>query len=276
MRIYQTPFEAFKETERELFEMGITVAPQTMQDKQIAGDPAYLTKEVRGYAFKIVDWTWSIEHIKRVLHHFFEEETDAVLTYVLAEFRERVCGKATNPGTAYLHRKDLWEEYLHNGKFAYTYSERITPQLQIILGELRTNPESRQAVVNIHSNICPLICGAMIKTEKDDCIKIYDNGHIDLEEINYVEPSIDLHNRGGGGRLPCSMYYQIMVREEKVDLIYTMRSCDFLIHFPVDISLALLLQDWFADSLGLATGTFTYFTGSLHAYQKDMAERGIF
>lgn len=276
MRIFTNPFEAFKEVERDLWEMGITVAPQTMQDKKIAGDPAYVTKEVRGYSFKIVDWSWNITHIKRALHHFFEEETDAVLTYVLAEFRERVQGKATNPGTAYLHRKDLWEEYLHDGKFAYTYSERITPQLQIILEELRTNPESRQAIINIHSNISPLICGAMIKMEKDGCIKIYDDGHINLEETNYVEPSIDLCNRGGGGRLPCSMYYQIMVREEKVDLIYTMRSCDFLVHFPVDISLALLLQDWFSDSLGLKTGTFTYFTGSLHAYQKDMINRGIF
>ena len=132
MRIYQTPFEAMKETERELFEMGISVHPQTIQDKGVRDDPNYLTKEIRGYSFKIVDWAWHIEHIKRALHHFFEEETDSVLTYVLAEFRERVQGKATNPGTAYLHRKDLWEEFLHNGKFAYTYSERITPQLQII------------------------------------------------------------------------------------------------------------------------------------------------
>jgi thymidylate synthase len=72
------------------------------------------------------------------------------------------------------------------------------------------------------------------------------------------------------------MYYQILVRVSKVDLVYTMRSCDFLTHFPVDIFLALLLQDWFANKLNLATGIFTYFVGSLHAYQKDMKLRGIF
>jgi len=261
MRIYQTPFEAFKETERELFEMGISVHPQSMQDKMIRDDPNYLTKEVRGYSFKIVDWTWHINHIKRALHHFFGERTDDVLTYILAEFRERVCGKASNPGTAYFHRKNLWEEFLHDGKFAYTYSERITPQLQTILGELRAHSESRQAIINIHSNICP---------EK------YINS-TSLTHPNYVVlSSKDLDNRGGGGRLPCSMYYQVMVREKKVDLIYTMRSCDFLVHFPVDISLALLLQDWFADNLNLKTGTFTYFCGSLHAYQRDMVVRGIF
>lgn len=261
MRIYQTPFEAFKETERELFEMGISIHPQTMQDKGVRDNPDYLTKEVRGYSFKIVDWTWSIAHIKKALQHFFEEKTDNVLTYILAEFRERVQHKATNPGTAYLHRKNLWEEFLHDGKFAYTYSERITPQLQSIADELHTNPESRQAIINIHSNICP---------------EMYTNSTSPTHPNYVVLPSRDLRNRGGGGRLPCSMYYQIMVREKKVDLIYTMRSCDFLIHFPVDISLALLLQDWFADGLSLATGTFTYFVGSLHAYQKDMVTRGIF
>lgn len=261
MRIYSNPFEAMKEIERELFEMGISIHPQTMQDKGVRDDLNYLTKEIRGYAFKIIDWTWSIAHIKKALHYFFEEKTDNVLTYILAEFRERVQGKATNPGTAYLHRKDLWKEFLHDGKFAYTYSERITPQLQIILEELRTNPESRQAIINIHSNICP---------EK------YTNS-TSLKHPNYVvQSSVDLKNRGGGGRLPCSLYYQVMVREEKVDLIYCMRSCDFLVHFPVDISLALLLQDWFSDSLGLKTGTFTYFCGSLHAYQRDMITRGIF
>lgn len=257
MRIYQNPFEAFKEVERDLFEMGISVHPQTMQDKGVRNDPNYLTKEIRGYAFKIVDWTWHIEHIKRALHHLFEEKTDDVLTYILAEFRERVCGKASNPGTAYLHRKNLWEEFLHNGKFAYTYSERITPQLQTILEELRTNPESRQAIINIHSNICPELNLISVRQ-------------------NTVAKSQDLHLRGGGGRLPCSMYYQVMVREKKVDLIYCMRSCDFLVHFPVDVSLALLLQDWFADSLGLKTGTFTYFCGSLHAYNVNMVERDIF
>jgi len=261
MRIYTNPFEAMKETERDLWEMGISVHPQSMQDKVIKDDPAYLTKEVRGYSFKIVDWLWDMEHIKRALHYFFEEKTDDVLTYVLAEFRERVCGKANNPGTAYLHRKDLWEEFLHDGKFAYTYSERITPQLQIILEELHTNPESRQAIINIHSNICP---------EK------YKNSTSPRHPNWVILQSKDLFNRGGGGRLPCSIYYQIMIREKKVDLIYCMRSCDFLIHFPVDVSLALLLQDWFADSLSLATGTFTYFTGSLHAYAKDMVNRGIF
>jgi len=261
MRIYTNLYEAVNETERELWEMGIEVWPQSMQDKIVKDNPDYLTKEIRGYAFKIVNWSWNMAVVKQVMEHFFKNKADDVLTYILAEFRERVCGSAHNPGKAYLYRKDLWEEFLHGGKFAYTYSERITPQLPTILGELQTNPESRQAIINIHSNICPQIDRQLKDTGQD---------------TNFVGWSADLHNRGGGGRIPCSMYYQIMIREEKVDFIYAMRSCDFLTHFPVDISLALLLQDWFSDKLELDVGTFTWFCGSLHAYAKDMKEREIF
>ncbi len=78
------------------------------------------------------------------------------------------------------------------------------------------------------------------------------------------------------GRIPCSLYYQILVRDGKVDLHYAMRSCDFLTHFPVDIALAIRMQHYITERLGRAVGTFSYFTGSLHAYRKDLAVRGIF
>ena len=260
MRMYQSLFKAVRETERELWEMAIEVQPQSMQDKIIANDPNYLTKEIRGYAFKMSNWQWNADEVRHVLEYFYKEKACDIFTYILAEFRERVSGQAHNPGRAYLYRQELWDEFLHNGKFAYTYSERIAPQLKVILQELKKHPETRQAILNVHSNICPI-------------------RYLDLKvnnEQQVVCQSDDLQNIGGAGRAPCSMYYQVMVREKKVDLIYCMRSCDFLTHFSVDISLALLLQDWFADKLKLATGTFTWFCGSLHAYQKDLKERGIF
>jgi len=260
MRIYTNLFEAMRETERDLMEMGIEVASNTMQDKNVKGNSDYITKEVQGYAFKLVNWKWDGEMAKRVMEYFFKEKGGAVLTYVLAELRDRVSGVATNPGQAYTHRKNVWDEFLHNGKFAYTYSERLAPQIKTILEELVQNPESRQAILNIHSNICP---------------SIRNLEHTGLG-INLIEGSADLANRGGGGRIPCSMYYQIMVRKGRVDLIYTMRSCDLLTHFPVDICLAALMQDWFADQLGLEIGMLTYFAGSLHAYNKDLKVRGIF
>lgn len=254
MRIYTNPVEAAQETERDLYEMGITVHPQTMQDKDVRDDIDYQTLEIRGYGFKIVDWKFDLPVIKALMKHFFPEKYDDALTYVVSEFQDRVAGFPMNPGNSYKNREHLWSEFMHDGKFAYTYSERMAPQLQHVLYQLQHNPESRQGIITIHSNICP----------SPDNV------------VNNVLPSQDMKNCGGVSRIPCSMYYQIMIRENKLDLIYTMRSCDLLIHFPIDISLALCLLDYFADQLGVGYGTFTYFTGSLHAYKKDLRQKGIF
>jgi thymidylate synthase len=269
MRIYSNPFEAFRETERDLFEMGIQVHPQTMQNKDVANDPNFLTVEVQGYGFKIACWAWNkvMEHtaVRYILTPPKAKkaiDAEPVLNYIAQEFQDRVGGVAMNPGNSWVWRKNLWNEFLDkNGKFHYTYSERITPQLSIILQELQKHPDTRQAIINIHSNIAPFPTTTCPPTD---------------DSTYAVLPSQDLRNIGGAGRIPCSMYYQVMIRNNKIDLIYTMRSCDFLTHFPVDIMLALRMQSYVAGMLGKSIGNFTYFTGSLHAYKKDMQERGIF
>jgi thymidylate synthase len=261
MRIFSDPYDAAKEVERDLWEMGITVHPQTMQDKVVKDNPDYATKEMQGYAFKITDWAFNTDRLVDLLKYFFPNDWQNITNYCLAELQDRVCGKAMNPGCSYLSRPDVWNEFLHDGKFAYTYSERMHDQVGMILQELRDNPDTRRGIINIHSYISPLAD-----------FRIEDTG----QEFNYVDLSADANNRGGGGRIPCSMYYQMMIRNGKVDLIYTMRSCDLLTHFPIDLSLALMLQNWFAHMLHLPMGTFTYFAGSLHSYFKDMKSRGIF
>lgn len=271
MRIYSNAMEAVREVERDVYEMGIMVHPQTMQDKQIDDDPDYATKEVTGYGYKIVDHHWiSIEETAVVNYILTGElladvhpETIRILNYINAEFNDRLSGQQLNPGTSWSERPEVWTEFLHDGKFAYTYSERMTPQLDKIKRELRVHPDTRQAVINIHSNVAALPGWYSPADTKA-------LGH------NIVWASTDCENTGGAGRIPCSMYYQFLRRGEKLDLIYTMRSCDLLVHYPVDLMLALRLQSRWADDLGLKPGTFTHFIGSLHAYQKDLKRRGIF
>ena len=251
MRIFSDPLEALREVERELWEMGITVHPQTMQDKVIKDDENFWTKEVRGYAFKISGWSFNWEEASRVLAFLSPDKTEELVRYCKRELDDRLCGEPLNPGNAYGHRPEIWSEFLHNGKFSYTYAERLAPQLKVIMSELRTNPETRQAILNIHSNIA-------------------------VHMTDPITPSHDLISIGGKERIPCSMYYQLLIREHYLELIYTMRSCDLLTHFPIDLVIALAIQYWFAHELGLEVGTFTMFIGSLHAYYKDIAARKIF
>ena len=59
-------------------------------------------------------------------------------------------------------------------------------------------------------------------------------------------------------------------------MIYTMRSCDFYTHFPIDLWLATGMLDFFASQLKCYPYAVIYFCDSLHAYRKDWDKKRIF
>ena len=238
MRIYKNCKEAVKEVGRDLFEMGIEVQTYSMQDKVVEGDPDFFTQELSPYMFMITDPLLDPESF---MQHIFPEDWEGQLKWCYLEIRERTSDSFLNPGTAWEIRNEVWAEYIHEGTFAYSYNDRIRVQLPRIITELRNKPGTRQAIVNIHSNF---------------------RGDID--------------KLGGGSRVPCSMHYQFLLRNEKLDLIYVMRSSDYLTHFCNDNWLAIALLGHVCKETGYKPGNYTFTTGSLHAYHKDLKTRGIF
>lgn len=228
MRIFKDSLEAVKEVERDLFEMGTLVKVESMQDKL----GKFETLELRTYCYTIID---SRAKIQDTIDYLNLDKD-----YLTMENEERTTNHKVNPGNAWRFRKNEWDPYLHNGKFAYTYSERIGNQIKDMIDILNFDSHSRQAIISIYN------------------------------------PSKDNDNRCGVARVPCSMYYQFMIRDGRLCMVYTMRSCDFLRHFGYDLVLGIFMQWEVAKELGCACGDFTHFIGSLHAYKKDMEERGIF
>lgn len=156
-----------------------------------------------------------------------------------AEMADRTRPEYVNPGTAH-ELLPVWAEFLRDGQFAYTYNERFREQLPQVIRELTVRPNTRQAIVTM-----------------------YDRHQ-------------DMNNWGGKDRVPCSLSYQFYNRGDRLHMIYVMRSCDFLTHFVHDVYLASGLLRHVADAIGVKPGHLTHFIGSLHAYQKDVAKRGIF
>jgi len=158
------------------------------------------------------------------------------LDWCKAEIEERLSGKEINPGEAYLLREDVWKEFLietpRGKKFEYTYAERMYWQYKAVLKELQIHPETRQAIIQIHDR------------------------RIDQPKM-------------GRERVPCSLSYHLMRRNNALDIIYTMRSTDFITHFQNDIWLAIALQEWFAQQLNISLGKFIMFASSLHIYKRD-------
>lgn len=226
MRFYKNFGEAVNEIRRDLAEMGLDVHPQTMQDKFVGDNPDYATKELPNYIYTVFNPISSLGDLS------------VSQPWADMEFSERVSGVPINPGFAYKQREGIWEEFLHDGKFSYTYAERLHKQLDVFIEELKKNPDSRQLYVSIW------------------------------------DPSIDPDNLGGISRVPCSLGYLFQYRGGQLNLTYFMRSCDFITHYHNDAYLAVRLMEYVANSAGVKPGDFTHFAGSLHVYAKDV--KGVF
>ena len=151
-----------------------------------------------------------------------------------AEFEERVSSNYVNPGEAYKLRPHIWDEFINSaGRFDYSYNNRMFFSLNATIKELQRNPDSRQAIINVW----------------------------DARE--------DPNNLGGKRRVPCSMYYQILVRGDQTHIIYNQRSADVVTHFGNDIYLAWKLMEHVADKIGKSYGYLYHNIGSLHSYKKD-------
>ena len=240
MRIYVNAQEMIEETKRDLAEMGIVVRPATMQDKYIKGNPDYETKELQNYSYCLLNAKSSDIHgvSQPWADAEFEERiTDPFLRAPDGELSEP---HFINPGKAWELRKEVWTEYLHNGKMAYTYNELIwnNDQVTKVINRLKEDPDSRQLWISLWS------------------------------------PERDPDLLGGVSRVPCSLGYCFQVRDGQLNLHYVMRSCDFATHFRNDVYLAIKFLEWVAAQTGYPVGSFTHTIFSLHVYNKDV--EGVF
>lgn len=230
MRIYSNSFELMSEMGRELNSYGQIVKPKTYQNKVIEDNEDFITKELICQQYCLTSlgdpvWLFVFSHSKE---------------WADAEFQERIdISDITNPGKAWELRKDLWEQFLVNGKFDYTYNERMVI-LPYTIQLLKSDSDTRKAVLPIF------------------------NGNGEDDTLYYH----------GNKRIPCSMYYDFLIRQngkgEKVlHICYHQRSSDFAQHFGNDIYLAWRLMEYVAQEVGVKPGYLYHTIDSLHIYKKD-------
>lgn len=301
MRIYTDYSEVISEIKRDLVEMGQPISTYSMQNKVIEWDSDYETKEITNYSFCLSNFN-NIEdminypefekaelnridayfktHSFEIYRDYMQDKYSIILVevddikliwekllkiWLKEDFIERV-QQWVNPWDAWKIRPWVWEEFIHDDwfhsekTFDYTYSERI--KLFDMLKEIVQHPTSRQYVFNIW--------------DREDRFGV-----------------------NGKRRIPCSLSYQILIRpngelddKEKpimaVNMVYTMRSCDFLTHFPIDIIQAVNLLKYITEHLNnqenfkeydttkwhdtYAIWKLYYNCASLHLYKKDLVD----
>lgn len=231
MRIYSNAYELMSETGRNLWEMGLEVKPKTYQNQIIEDNDDFVTKE-------LICEQYCLTHLDDANWLFIHTNSQQ---WAHAELEERLMGYPLNPGNAWKLRKDVWEQFLVDGKFDYTYSERMYYAIEPLIELLIEDHDTRKAVLPIFNS-----------DTKNKDTEYYD----------------------GSKRIPCSMYYDFLIRknangEEQLNICYHQRSSDFITHFGNDVYLAWFTMVYIANRVKVKPGYLYHTIDSLHAYKKD-------
>lgn len=68
---------------------------------------------------------------------------------------------------------------------------------------------------------------------------------------------------------PCTIALDFLIRNGRLNCTAIMRSSDIWLGIPYDVIFFTTLQRMIAEELGVSIGEYTHFTASLHAYERD-------
>lgn len=165
------------------------------------------------------------------------EDVRPNLPWADQHFAERVSGIPYNPPPSHVNwpfAKKENKTFIEGEKFSHTYPERIWGgpggTLSDVVNLLKKDINTRQAFLPIWFP--------------------EDTGNTN------------------GVRVPCTLGYQFLVREGKMTVIYSIRSCDVFRHLRDDVYMAARLGIWMSDQLGLdrMEGSLIMDIGSLHCF----------
>ena len=120
---------------------------------------------------------------------------------------------------------------IDKGNWTYTYHSRMAEQIPFIIRELKRNPESRRAV-------------------------------IDIRDWKYASAP-------GNTNPACLQHVQFFVRENKLHMKVLFRSNDACEATFMNAYALICLQERMAKELGYEMGTYTHRANSYHCYEKD-------
>lgn len=178
-----------------------------------------------------------------------QQQAQPMLPWADIHFEERVGGLPLNPPPSHT----MWlrgnEAYMSGEKFSHSYPERFWPK-------------SIHSEIGIRFNIGDL--GDLIRL----LIKEPETRQAYLP-IYFPE---DIYAATIGERIPCTLGYHFIVRNNKLDVFYPMRSCDVIRHMHNDLyltnRLALFVKEQ-AHLHNIELGSIHFVATSLHCFTSD-------
>jgi hypothetical protein len=214
------------------------------------GGPQSLTVEVEDVSFGwIIPIAGDLRHEIRPSWPWAEDH-----------FQERVSGRPLNPSPSeawWPYRVRGNEAHKQHGAFSHTYPERIWPREA---GRFNTEPAMgiRFAYGDLGDVVSLL---ASRPHTRQAYLPIWFP-----EDTGATE----------GQRVPCTLGYHFLIRNNRLKIVYYIRSCDFLRHFRDDVYLACRLAQWVVDQVSEMTETIVtpshliMHISSLHVFESDV------
>jgi len=222
-----------------------TTTTKTERWQSIPAKPEHETYELLFYSFHLGLWKSDIK--------LWQQQVRPNLPWAENHFLERVSGEPVNPGVE-------WRNWPFNqsadtfrdpaGQFSHTYMERYwTPampgirypwgNLNDVIKLLMEQPHTRQAFLPVW----------------------------------FPEDTGVRH----GGRVPCTLGYHFIRRNDHLSIVYYIRSCDYIRHFRDDVYMTIRLLLWVLGELKRATnrwdkikpGSLVMHITSLHMFVND-------
>lgn len=274
MKLYGSFAEAIKATKFEIYSASEIVSPATWQSVDVSAKPEMATHEVTWWGFKvdIEKSSWpGVPSLANLAH-----DIEPNLPWADDHFEERVSGYPLNPGTQwakwpYGHSADKFRD--PRGMFNHSYAERYWPKYVSSMRPSVTVEDAEKNVIKQENLEGP---NAGIRYKYGDLGDVVTQLVKDPATRQAVLPVFFPEDTGAvhGERVPCSIHYQFLIRNGRLDIFYYLRSCDFVRHFRDDIYLTLRLQLWMIDRLkengiDVKPGLFLMQTGSLHIFRND-------
>ena len=236
---------------RDLKSWGHEADPGHWQGVPTEGHPEMMTKEILN--------GWMAAPIPGSVN-VLAEQTKANLPWAEEEFQERVSGEARNPHRSMYHWP--WWRGQIDEKMSHTYSERFWPS--VIEGKEGTN-YFREGIRYRYGDLQDVV----------DLLHDHPYTRQATFPIFFPEDTGAIH----GGRVPCTLHYHFLLRNDRLHLWYPIRSCDVVRHFRDDIYMACRLNQWMIDQLftvseedlwANVTPGMLYFTAySFHVHRAD-------
>jgi hypothetical protein len=251
MRYYSNFSEAIRAAENLLLTQAQEVDPGTWQGVPTGGKPDLMTREVMNFGMSVPVSRYVSTGNQSTLEHL-ANHIQPNLPWADNHFAERVSRDPSNPGEQYKNWpwwRDQDETTMENGKFTHTYQERFWPKwasafdtdwgrkAKLHEGE-KHGGRRTMAIEGIRYSYGDLDDVVALLVKEPQTRQAY-------LPIFFPEDTGAVH----GGRIPCSLGYHFMMRNDQLNCWYDIRSCDLVRHFRDDIYLACRLLLWVLDEV---------------------------